>query len=287
MDITYATGKYTAAALLAKPRAGAALVSQLLFGEPVRVLERGTEFHRVACPDGGPEGWMLADQLLPVGEAAYHAQCEHPAFALELFCPVFGDGFGLPVTFGARLPEYDGLQLRHAERSFRYSGQALPAAGPVADAEMLLRLARKWLYTPELAGGRTPTGVDAGAYIRLIARLAGLRLPHAVADMATLGRGVDFVLQCQEADLAFFDDARGRIAHVGLILPDSQVLHVAGRVRIDDLDHFGIYDRERGRYTHRLRIVRRLLPDAAPAAAVTLEARTESGPEPSRQILIF
>jgi hypothetical protein len=32
-------------------------------------------------------------------------------------------------------------------------------------------------------------------------------------------------------------------------------------VRVDKLDHFGIFNRELNRYTHQLRIVKRLLPD--------------------------
>ncbi|WP_116124254.1 NlpC/P60 family protein [Lewinella sp. IMCC34183] len=287
MEVTYATGKYTAAPLLAKPRPRAPLVSQLLFGEPVRILAVTPPYCRVEMADDGTEGYILADQLAPVDTATFRAQVERPAFALELFCPVFTDTYGLPVTFGARLPHYDGLQLRHGTQRFRYSGQALLTAQQVPEPDLLLRLARKWLYVPEFRGGRTPTGVGAGELIQLVARLANLRLPREPAAMCQQGRGVDFVLQCQEADLAFFQDDRGRIVHVGLILSGGQVLHVCGRVRIDPLDHFGIFDRERGRYSHRLRIVRRLLPDAPPEAAVELGPKRTNAEEESQQILIF
>ncbi|THH41349.1 C40 family peptidase [Neolewinella litorea] len=287
MQITYATGKYTAATLHKRPSAGAPWVSQLLLGEVVQVLEPGERYSRVVTPEEELEGYVLTDQLVTVDEATYRRQLDCPAFALELFCPVFSDNFGMPVTFGARLPAYDGIQLLHAGQRFRYSGQALLSENLTADADMMLRLARKWLFTPELRGGRTPTGIGSSELVQLVARLVGLRLPRAAADMSSMGRPVDFVVQCQPADLAFFDDGRGRIEHVGLILPDSQVLHVSGRVRVDPLDHFGIFDREGRRYSHRLRIVRRFLPDARPTVPVKLDEKPADLPYESQQILIF
>ncbi|NJB85502.1 hypothetical protein GGR26_001247 [Lewinella marina] len=287
MQITYATGKYTAATLHKRPHPGAPLLSQLLLGEAVAVVEQKDRYSRVLLPDDELEGYVLTDQLVSVEEDVYRRQLEQPAFALELFCPIFSDGFGMPVTFGARLPGYDGIQLQHAGQRFRYSGQALLSENLTADADVMLRMARKWLFTPELKGGRTPTGVGAAELIQLVCRLVGVQLPRTIPEMSRLGRSVDFVVQCQPADLAFFDDGRGRVDHVGLILPDSQVLHVCGRVRVDPLDHYGIFDRESRRYSHRLRIVRRFLPDATPAVPVRLETRPVEVPAERQQILIF
>jgi hypothetical protein len=51
---------------------------------------------------------------------------------------------------------------------------------------------------------------------------------------------------------------------VGIILTrseedDLRVAHSSGRVRIDKLDHNGIFNAEVGVYTHKLRMVRRVL----------------------------
>jgi hypothetical protein len=75
------------------------------------------------------------------------------------------------------------------------------------------------------------------------------------------GRPIDFAEQCQSGDLAFFDNGRGHITHVGIILPECHIIHASGKVRIDKLDHFGIFNSEQNRYTHQLRIIKRLLPD--------------------------
>ena len=286
MTSTYATGRFTAAAIRSRPRSNAELTSQLLLGEPVLLLEEGREFSRVQCCDDDFEGYVRSDQLLKVDEATYRRQRDNPAFALELYTSMLSDRFGLPVTFGARLPDYDGLRLRHGNQRFSYSGQAALSEDLRTDADLIIRLARKWLFSPELTGGRTPTGIDAASLIQLVARLINFKLPRTAEAMSHHGRTVDFVVQCQPADLAFFDDAKGKITHVGLMLPGSQVLHVNDRVRIDAIDHYGIFNYEVGRYTHRLRIVKRLLADSE-QPNVLLKKTPESPEMDERQLAIF
>lgn len=261
MQHSYALGRYTAAAIRAQAKDKAEMTSQLLLGEPVTVLEPGKSFTRIRCVDDDFEGFVRTDQLIGADERTFRLQRDNPAFALDLWSTLLGDQLGLPVTFGARLPEFDGMRLQHGGLKFSFSGQAALSEDLRTEAELLIRLARRWLYVPMLAGGRTPTGIDPAALIQLAARLINIRLPRTPEAMCQHGRMIDFVIQAQPADLAFFDNRKGQIEHVGLLLPDSQILHVDDRVRIDAIDHFGIFNYELGRYTHRLRVVKRLLPD--------------------------
>jgi len=48
---------------------------------------------------------------------------------------------------------------------------------------------------------------------------------------------------------------------VGLLLEDQQIIHASGEVRIDPLDHNGIFNRDRQKYTHKLRLIKRLLAE--------------------------
>lgn len=257
----HALGRYAAAALRARPRTQSPMVSQLLFGEPVTVLLAEGDWCLVRCCDDDFEGYVRSDQLLTVNESVFRRQRDEPAFALDLFGTLLGERHGVPISFGARLPDFDGLRLRQGESIYSYSGQAVLAEDLRSEGELILRLARKWLYVPELSGGRTPAGIDAPSFVQLVTRLGNLKLARTAAAMSHHGRPVDFVVQCQPADLAFCDDSRGKINHVGLLLAGSRILHVHGCVRIDAIDHYGIFSYELGRYTHRLRIVKRLLPD--------------------------
>jgi len=55
----------------------------------------------------------------------------------------------------------------------------------------------------------------------------------------------------------FFDNEEGRITHVGILLNSENIIHAAGRVRIDNIDNAGIINVETGEKTHQLRIIKR------------------------------
>ena len=285
MSDHYAIGRYAAAALRAKAKATAEMTSQLLFGEPVTVLEASGNYRRVRCSDDEFEGYVRADQLLTVPERTYRLQRENPAFNLDLFSTVLGDQQGMPVTFGARLPEFDGMRLCVNDRYFNFTGQAALSEDLRTEADLLIRFARRWLFVPGLTGGRTPSGIDPAAFVQLVTRLINLKLPRTAPAMSQHGRMVDFVVQAQAGDLAYFDNRRGEIDHVGILLPDSQLLHVHDRVRIDAVDHYGVYNYELGKYTHRLRIVKRLLPDSIQQGV--LQSKRERVAAAENQITIF
>jgi len=75
---------------------------------------------------------------------------------------------------------------------------------------------------------------------------------------AEAGNTVSFIDEAQEGDLLFFDNDQGNITHVGLVLGKGYVIHCSGKVRIDRIDHQGIYNESLNRYTHRLRTIKRL-----------------------------
>jgi hypothetical protein len=107
------------------------------------------------------------------------------------------------------------------------------------------------------------------------------------SQQVSQGRPIDFMEECQAGDLAFFDNGKGVVTHVGIILPECHIIHASGEVRVDKLDHFGIFNKELNRYTHQLRIVKRLLPDEpnAPEADEAEIAMMEE--EPAGQGALF
>ena len=67
--------------------------------------------------------------------------------------------------------------------------------------------------------------------------------------------------EAKTGDLAFFDNAEGKITHVGIILENNgayNIIHASGELRIDMLDHQGINKKSEG-YSHNLRLIRRIL----------------------------
>mgnify|MGYP000616241836 CR=1 FL=1 len=57
----------------------------------------------------------------------------------------------------------------------------------------------------------------------------------------------------------FFDDNEGVITHVGIIMKDNYIIHAYGKVRIDRLDHSGIYNIDKNTHTHKLRVIKKIM----------------------------
>ena len=70
---------------------------------------------------------------------------------------------------------------------------------------------------------------------------------------------MSFIEESEAGDLAFFDNEEGKIIHVGIIMENNYIIHASGKVRIDRLDHLGIYNAEQNRHTHRLRVIKKII----------------------------
>lgn len=89
-------------------------------------------------------------------------------------------------------------------------------------------------------------------------KLCGIAIKRDAAQQAEQGTLIHLLEEAKAGDLAFFDNADGKIVHVGIILPNQHILHASGRVRIDTVDHQGIFNQEQNAYTHNLRLIKRM-----------------------------
>ena len=75
------------------------------------------------------------------------------------------------------------------------------------------------------------------------------------SEQALQGTPLSFIEESEAGDLAFFDGPDGVINHVGIIMEDNYLIHCHGQVRIDRLDHTGIFNTDVRNYTHPLRVI--------------------------------
>ncbi|UPL48062.1 C40 family peptidase [Hymenobacter sublimis] len=253
----------------AEPSDKAEIVTQLIFGECYTILRAQEQWRQIRLAADQYVGWIDGKQHLPVTAEylqAWQAQ-DHPR-TLDVVQMVSDEATRVPVTLGARLPFFDGMTLRLGERQLFYNGAATNPQnghGPHGPVDQRLRLLQKmaltFLKAPYLWGGKTLFGIDCSGLMQQLYGLVGVQLPRDAHQQINLGQPVHFVAQTRPGDLAFFDNAEGRIIHVGLLLEDQQILHASGEVRIDPLDHNGIFRRDQQKYSHKLRLIKRILPD--------------------------
>ena len=116
-----------------------------------------------------------------------------------------------------------------------------------------------YLNTPYLWGGRGPLGIDCSGFTQMVYRLQGVELPRDAYQQAEVGTTLSFIEESEAGDLAFFDNAEGKIIHVGMILADNHIIHASGKVRIDRLDQQGVFNAEERTHTHKLRLIKSII----------------------------
>ena len=259
------------------------MVSQLLFGETVEILEKKGSWTKVRCIWDNYIGWADTKQIKLITPSEFEEYQEKFAYTLDLIQGAMTNGHYIPITMGATLPNYDGVNFNMDGNSYTYSGQAFFPNDIQPNSELLIKIARRYLYAPYLWGGRSPLGIDCSGFTQVIFKMIGIKLPRDSKDQVEKGELVDFVEQGQAGDLAFFENRKGKINHVGILLEEGQIIHASGQVRIDKIDHFGIFNEDRKKYTHKLRVVKRILP---PQPKISKKEKTDES-EITNQIEIF
>lgn len=254
-----------------------AAVNQLLFGETAEVVDRRGSWNKIRNSWDNSGGWVKSNQLLSITVDEFLSYRKNSAITLNLLQPVFGTHHAVPVPIGSLLPTYDGIRFSLGNENYRFSGQALLPTETQPTVELLLRILHRYRYAPELAGGRTPLGIDSGALAQNIFRMFATRLYRQPQTQIRQGKVVSFVQESQPGDLAFFDTGKGGV-DVGIVVPDRRVVYIDGYVRTGTLDHEGVFDEVEENYTRKLRVIRRLL-DFAP---IPEEIRIETTVAPSQ-----
>ena len=116
-----------------------------------------------------------------------------------------------------------------------------------------------YLNAPYLWGGRSAFGIDCSGFSQLVYKLQNYELPRDAYQQATIGQTLSFIEESEPGDLAFFDNDEGQIIHVGIMLENNYIIHASGSVRIDRIDHQGIYNVDTRRYSHKLRLIKKIL----------------------------
>lgn len=232
------------------------MVSQLLFGELVEIIEYDGNWRKIVSLQDQYQGWVDYKQIHIVNAADAsrigqwtHVVCDtigtvRFGFAGNTFGPTL-----LKVPMGARIP--DGL--------FRSTdGQFFIESMPIETPRSLIATACSLVGTPYLWGGKTLMGIDCSGFMQVVFRAQGITLPRDAWQQQMEGIAVESLNLCKEGDLVFFQNNEGRIIHVGMALDQGKIVHASGRVRIDRLIPEGIFNVEQQQISHNLHSIRRI-----------------------------
>ena len=163
------------------------------------------------------------------------------------------------VVAGSVLPFYDAYtkKLMIGDEEYVVKG-FLREVGIESLRELLIQYALMFYNAPYLWGGRPPNGVDGAGMVQMAYRMAGITIPRYIEQQAGEGQVLSFLEEAQPGDLAFFGDSSGAVTHVGILWEQGRIIHASGKVRVDKIDHHGIFNEDLKRYTHTLKVVRQI-----------------------------
>lgn len=237
--------------LRSEPTDTAEMVSQVLYGEIFKILEERAHWSRIRMAFDSFEAWISNKQFRKITEEQYNRyESEEPVLSADLVEFVTQENKELmPVPLGSFLNTTSTLTHQHSGHT----------TNGKRNKEKLIESAFLYLNAPYLWGGRTPFGIDSSGFTQMVYKLNGYRLFRKAAEQASQGESLSFIEESEPGDLAFFDNKEGVITHVGIIMEDNYIIHADGKVRLDRIDHSGIYNADVRRHTHQLRVIKKII----------------------------
>ena len=247
-----------------EPSEQSEMITQVLYGEHFVVNEIMLGWAHIKLAFDGYDGWVDMKMITPLNERTYERIDRMPyAVSTDIFNIIqLNAEQTMMIVAGSSLPcwrpylkEFSILQdVYHHTGNFTYKK-------PANVRKTIIDQALKYFNAPYLWGGRSPLGVDCSGLSQIIYKMAGIVLPRDASQQVHCGTAFSFVEEARPGDLAFFDNEEGRIVHVGIIWEKNKIIHASGQVRIDNVDQFGIYNVETKRYTHQMRVMKKIIVD--------------------------
>lgn len=208
------------APLRREPYPDAALDTEALLGEAVRVFDEFEGFAWVQLQTDGYVGYLPSEALGPAGPPPSHRVKAVRSFLYpgpDMKLPPLGH---LSLGAGVTPVETRGDYVRLGTGGWLFAPHLSPAGEQAPD---FVAVAERLVGVPYLWGSKTTLGLDCSGLVQLSLSMAGIAAPRD-ADMqqAGLGREIDVgpaLSGLRRGDLVFW---RG---HVGVMLDAERLLH--------------------------------------------------------------
>ena len=235
------------------PSDSSEMITQLVFGEIVELLEEDKQWRKVRSYVDQYEGWVDEKLLSPLSDKELKRWMDEQTLLYNPYIKLDSDSGEITLTKGAFIADIPvGTHFNIGKNVYTVMEKVVPVP-----METIL-IAKSYLNAPYLWGGKTLFGIDCSGFTQMVYRLLNYSIPRDAHQQAEDGQEIE-LQDAAPGDLAFFQNDKGKITHVGIILENNQIIHAHGKVRIDQLDKTGIYNTDKETYSHTLSFVKSYL----------------------------
>lgn len=237
----------------AEARDASEMVSQLLFGEVVDVLEKTEKWWKIQTLSDNYEGWVDPKQIQVLTKKEMHRWLDGLSFEHSLTRRIKSKRGNQVIVRGSFVPfsNLESFKIGNDEYHFEEEEISLNTNSPV-------EIAQTYLNAPYLWGGKSPFGIDCSGLVQIVFRFIDFNLPRDAWQQADYGIDVDFNDR-QAGDVAFFSNDKGKVIHTGILTEADKIIHASGFVRINEIDKTGIIHDTDEYHTHYLSSIKRMI----------------------------
>jgi gamma-D-glutamyl-L-lysine dipeptidyl-peptidase len=223
------------------------MVSQLLFGEVLEVLEVKNNWTKVLTYFDNYEAWTDSKHLIYISEKELFRHLDGLSIQTEIIRELQTPWGKQIITRGAFVSNLKSFKVGNFSFEFKEDFSI--------ENYDIESFSKSYLNTPYLWGGKSPFGIDCSGFSQQVFRLFNKNLPRDAYQQAEIGEEIPYS-EKKVGDLAFFHNSSEKITHVGIVLEENKIIHASGYVKIDELKSDGIYSN--GSKTHDLTFIKRV-----------------------------
>ena len=225
------------------------MINQLIYGDIIEILEEKEKWVKIKSVFDDYIGWIDKKQYFKIDDNIT-LDLNKPVYSIDLVEFIENNNNELvTIPIGS---DISNISLMN----HKFEGKTISGKN---NRNSIVNTALSFLNSPYLWGGKTPFGIDCSGFTQMVYKINGYKLSRDAKDQANQGETLSFIEESEAGDLAFFNNDQGDIIHVGIILQNNHIIHASGKVRIDRIDHSGIYNNDLNKHTHSLRYIKKII----------------------------
>ena len=153
------------------------LVSQLIYGELFKVIEKKEKWFYIESIDDKYSGWINHSQFKEILEQDFKKVKKTKSKLLNnISSEIETENGNMSITIGSKISS--AFILNHKLKQKEYSKSSI------------IKNSLKFLNSPYLWGGRTPYGIDCSGFSQQVYKLNGFQLARDASQQALQGKEV-------------------------------------------------------------------------------------------------